>query len=58
MRARNTLSRTAVSAEVPFDKEDVADQAMVSAIVKEYRIDAVLHFAVKKSGSPIRWRTR
>jgi UDP-glucose 4-epimerase len=43
---------------VPFNKEDVADQAMVSAIVKEYRIDAVLHFAVKKSGSPIRWRTR
>jgi UDP-glucose 4-epimerase len=43
----STGSRAAVPAGVPFFAGDVADTELVSRIVKNHKIDAILHFAAK-----------
>lgn len=37
--------RDLVPAAVPFVQADIADRARIASVLKEYRVDAVLHFA-------------
>ena len=41
----STGARTAISSDVPFFEGNVADAALVRSVIREFGVDAVMHFA-------------